>query len=100
MTHAILPQIESFLSGFHLYIPQKLVQMFDEYELVRNTLDGVGIEIGLKFCVSKWVPHYCWIKTLKEEALATLWCRLSYSVAKDLIPLPFEYYMKVSSEKG
>ena len=50
MTHAILPQIESFLSGFHLYIPQKLVQMFDEYELVRNDMlemwGGVGVYIS------------------------------------------------------
>ena len=38
MTHAILPQIDSFLSGFHLYIPQKLVQMFDEFELVRSDI--------------------------------------------------------------
>ena len=34
MTHAIQPQIDSFLSGFHQYIPTNLVQMFDEYELV------------------------------------------------------------------
>lgn len=33
MTRAIQPQIESFLQGFHMYIPQALVQMFDEYEL-------------------------------------------------------------------
>ena len=33
MTKAIQPQINSFLSGFHDYIPQSLVQMFDEYEL-------------------------------------------------------------------
>ncbi|CAH1799724.1 unnamed protein product [Owenia fusiformis] len=33
MTRAIQPQIESFLNGFHKYIPQSLVQMFDEYEL-------------------------------------------------------------------
>ena len=34
MTRAIQPQINSFLSGFHDFIPQALVQMFDEYELV------------------------------------------------------------------
>ena len=34
MTRAIQPQINSFLSGFHQFIPQSLVQMFDEYELV------------------------------------------------------------------
>jgi hypothetical protein len=34
MTRAIQPQIDSFLSGFHEFIPQALVQMFDEYELV------------------------------------------------------------------
>ncbi|XP_041355177.1 E3 ubiquitin-protein ligase HACE1-like [Gigantopelta aegis] len=33
MTQAIKPQIESFLSGFHEYIPHGLVQLFDEYEL-------------------------------------------------------------------
>ncbi len=33
-TSAIQPQINSFLSGFHQFIPQSLVQMFDEYELV------------------------------------------------------------------
>ena len=36
LTKAIRPQIESFLEGFHTYIPQSLVQMFDEYELVRR----------------------------------------------------------------
>ena len=34
MTKAIQPQIDSFLTGFHVFIPQSLVQMFDEYELV------------------------------------------------------------------
>ena len=34
MTRAIQPQIDSFLSGFHEFIPQALVQMFDEFELV------------------------------------------------------------------
>jgi hypothetical protein len=34
MTRAIQPQIDSFLSGFHQYIPQSLIQMFDEFELV------------------------------------------------------------------
>ncbi len=38
MTRAIQPQIDSFLGGFHDFIPQSLVQMFDEYELVRKTL--------------------------------------------------------------
>ncbi|CAI9718982.1 E3 ubiquitin-protein ligase HACE1 isoform X1 [Octopus vulgaris] len=33
MTKAIQPQINSFLQGFHEYIPQSLVQMFNEYEL-------------------------------------------------------------------
>ena len=33
MTKAIQRQIDSFLGGFHDYIPQSLVQMFDEYEL-------------------------------------------------------------------
>ncbi|XP_013408033.1 E3 ubiquitin-protein ligase HACE1 isoform X2 [Lingula anatina] len=33
MTRAIQPQIDSFLRGFHEFIPQSLVQMFDEYEL-------------------------------------------------------------------
>ncbi|XP_046549147.1 E3 ubiquitin-protein ligase HACE1-like [Haliotis rubra] len=33
MTRAIMPQINSFLSGFHDYIPHSLVQLFDEYEL-------------------------------------------------------------------
>ena len=36
MTQAIKPQIESFLSGFHEYIPHGLVQLFDEYELVKS----------------------------------------------------------------
>ena len=34
MTRAIRPQIESFLSGFHEFIPPSLVSLFDEYELV------------------------------------------------------------------
>lgn len=33
MSKAISGQIESFLQGFYSYIPQALVQMFDEYEL-------------------------------------------------------------------
>ncbi|KAL5009519.1 hypothetical protein ScPMuIL_011824 [Solemya velum] len=33
MTHAIQPQIDSFLSGFHEFVLQPLVQMFNEYEL-------------------------------------------------------------------
>ncbi|XP_070568387.1 E3 ubiquitin-protein ligase HACE1-like [Ptychodera flava] len=33
MTRAIQPQIDSFLKGFHDYIPPALVQLFDEYEL-------------------------------------------------------------------
>nr|KAG5706859.1 hypothetical protein BaRGS_004194 [Batillaria attramentaria] len=33
MTRAIRPQIDSFLSGFHDYIPHSLVQLFNEYEL-------------------------------------------------------------------
>ncbi|KAK7107145.1 hypothetical protein V1264_015110 [Littorina saxatilis] len=33
MTRAIKPQIDSFLSGFHDYIPHSLVQLFNEYEL-------------------------------------------------------------------
>lgn len=34
MSRAIQPQIDSFLRGFHQYIPQALIQMFDEFELV------------------------------------------------------------------
>ena len=34
MTRDIQPQIDSFLRGFNVYIPQSLVQMFDESELV------------------------------------------------------------------
>ncbi|XP_006815383.1 E3 ubiquitin-protein ligase HACE1-like [Saccoglossus kowalevskii] len=33
MTRAIQPQINSFLRGFHDFIPPALVQLFDEYEL-------------------------------------------------------------------
>ncbi|XP_078001440.1 E3 ubiquitin-protein ligase HACE1-like [Glandiceps talaboti] len=33
MTRAIQPQIDSFLKGFHDFIPPALVQLFDEYEL-------------------------------------------------------------------
>ena len=36
MTKAIQPQIDSFLTGFHEFIPQALVQIFDEYELVSS----------------------------------------------------------------
>ncbi|XP_071135977.1 E3 ubiquitin-protein ligase HACE1-like isoform X1 [Mytilus edulis] len=46
MTRAIQPQINSFLSGFHQYIPQSLIQMFDEYEL-ELMLSGIPeIDIG------------------------------------------------------
>lgn len=38
MTKAIKPQIDAFLTGFHDYIPQSLVQIFDEFELVGNSL--------------------------------------------------------------
>ncbi|XP_052242685.1 E3 ubiquitin-protein ligase HACE1-like isoform X2 [Dreissena polymorpha] len=33
MTRAIQPQIDNFLAGFNQYVPQKLVRLFDEYEL-------------------------------------------------------------------
>ncbi|KAL3881107.1 hypothetical protein ACJMK2_027568 [Sinanodonta woodiana] len=46
MTQAIQPQIDNFLYGFHEYIPQSLVQMFDEYEL-ELMLSGLP-EIDLK----------------------------------------------------
>ncbi|XP_033741126.1 E3 ubiquitin-protein ligase HACE1-like [Pecten maximus] len=48
MTRAIQPQIESFLSGFHAFIPQSLVQMFDEYEL-ELMLSGLP-----EICVDDW----------------------------------------------
>ncbi|MEQ2262321.1 E3 ubiquitin-protein ligase, partial [Xenotaenia resolanae] len=35
MTRAIQPQINAFLQGFHTFIPPSLIQLFDEYELVR-----------------------------------------------------------------
>lgn len=35
MTRAIQPQINAFLQGFHMFIPPSLIQLFDEYELVR-----------------------------------------------------------------
>ena len=34
MTRAIQPQINTFLHGFHTFIPPSLIQLFDEYELV------------------------------------------------------------------
>lgn len=51
MTRAIQPQIDSFLSGFHQYIPQSLIQMFDEYEL-ELLLSGMP-EID----ISDWEKH-------------------------------------------
>ena len=42
MTRAIHPQINSFLAGFHQFIPQSLVQMFDEFELVSTILNVEG----------------------------------------------------------
>ncbi|VDI68237.1 E3 ubiquitin-protein ligase HACE1 [Mytilus galloprovincialis] len=51
MTRAIQPQINSFLSGFHQYIPQSLIQMFDEYEL-ELMLSGIP-EID----ISDWENH-------------------------------------------
>lgn len=46
MTRAIQPQIDSFLSGFHEFIPQALVQMFDEFELelMLSGLPEINIE--------------------------------------------------------
>ena len=38
MTKAIQPQIHAFLVGFNDYIPQSLVQIFDECELVSSSL--------------------------------------------------------------
>uniref|UniRef100_A0A8D2IJW4 E3 ubiquitin-protein ligase HACE1 n=1 Tax=Varanus komodoensis TaxID=61221 RepID=A0A8D2IJW4_VARKO len=35
MTRAIQPQINAFLQGFHMFIPPSLIQLFDEYELVK-----------------------------------------------------------------
>uniref|UniRef100_A0A8C7SCS5 HECT-type E3 ubiquitin transferase n=1 Tax=Oncorhynchus mykiss TaxID=8022 RepID=A0A8C7SCS5_ONCMY len=34
VTRAIQPQINTFLHGFHTFIPPSLIQLFDEYELV------------------------------------------------------------------
>ncbi|CAC5366875.1 HACE1 [Mytilus coruscus] len=51
MTRAIQPQINSFLSGFHQYIPQSLIQMFDEYEL-ELMMSGIP-EID----ISDWEKH-------------------------------------------
>ena len=56
MTRAIQPQIECFLSGFHDFIPQALIQMFDEYELV-------GCTTCLYFPSSKCI-HFLNITTL------------------------------------
>lgn len=46
MTKAIQRQIDSFLSGFHEYIPQSLVQMFNEYdlELMLSGLPTIDLE--------------------------------------------------------
>ena len=55
MTRAIKPQIDSFLSGFHDYIPHSLVQLFNEYELVRH------------FCLSLSVSLFFFIKPFLKE---------------------------------
>jgi hypothetical protein len=44
MTKAIQPQINAFLDGFHQFIPQCLVQIFNPYELVN------GFPLYLKTC--------------------------------------------------
>ncbi|XP_078322034.1 E3 ubiquitin-protein ligase HACE1-like isoform X2 [Crassostrea virginica] len=51
MTRAIQPQIDSFLSGFHEFIPQALVQMFDEFELelMLSGLPEINIEDWRQF---------------------------------------------------
>ena len=37
LTQAIEPQIRSFLDGFYEVIPQSLISLFDEYELVSGS---------------------------------------------------------------
>jgi E3 ubiquitin-protein ligase HACE1 len=44
MTRAIRPQIESFLSGFHEFIPPSLISLFDEYELVKIATAGQTLD--------------------------------------------------------
>lgn len=51
MTKAIQPQIQSFLEGFHMFIPQSLVQIFDEHELV-------GIFWGVSSVCIWLLPHF------------------------------------------
>lgn len=51
MTRAIKPQIDSFLSGFHDYIPHTLVQLFNEYELVSSVLNSNILQVKITwFC--------------------------------------------------
>ncbi|XP_062601768.1 E3 ubiquitin-protein ligase HACE1-like [Saccostrea cucullata] len=51
MTRAIQPQIDSFLSGFHEFVPQALVQMFDEFELelLLSGLPEISVEDWRKY---------------------------------------------------
>ena len=58
MTRAIRPQIESFLIGFHEFIPKSLVSLFDGYELVRKvTIKGKFFVLLVTFIgnVAVWI---------------------------------------------
>ncbi|XP_060597968.1 E3 ubiquitin-protein ligase HACE1-like [Ruditapes philippinarum] len=61
MTRAIQPQIDSFLSGFHVYIPRKLVRLFDEYEL-ELLLSGIP-EINIQ----DWKDHTTYIDCTNQS---------------------------------
>lgn len=68
MTRAIQPQIDSFLAGFHAYIPHKLVRLFDEYEL-ELLLSGIP-EID----VQDWKQNTTYIDcTAESNAVKWFW---------------------------
>ncbi|XP_045196907.2 E3 ubiquitin-protein ligase HACE1-like isoform X2 [Mercenaria mercenaria] len=68
MTRAIQPQIDSFLSGFHAYIPRKLVRLFDEYEL-ELLLSGIP-EIDIQ----DWKDNTTYIDcTTESKAVKWFW---------------------------
>ena len=65
MTKGIQPQIESFLGGFHDFIPQSLVQMFNEYELelMLSGLPEIDLDdwkVGMFYHVGIYVTSKIW----------------------------------------
>lgn len=80
MTRAIQPQIHSFLLGFNSYIPSKLIQMFDEYEL-ELLLSGIP-EIDLQ----DWRTNTTYLDCSPESnAIKWFWMMMEDFTAEDKV---------------